>query len=103
MVFAIDVFEVDEALFELRRAGSRVDVQPKALQLICHLVRNRERVLATGELFEVLCPDQTVGPTSLPRAVREARLAVDDSGASQSTVRTARGRGYRFASVRTRR
>jgi DNA-binding winged helix-turn-helix (wHTH) protein len=97
MVFEFGDFELDESLFELRRLGQRVNVQPKVLALILQLARNHNRAVTTGELFAALWPGLAVGETSLTRAVRGARLALGDSGASQAVVRTVRGQGYRFA------
>jgi DNA-binding winged helix-turn-helix (wHTH) protein len=90
-------FELDDERFELRRRGARIAVQPKVLTLILHLVRNHERVVSVSELRAVLWPELAVGMTSLTRAVRGARLALGDSGASQEAIRTERRRGYRFA------
>ena len=42
-------YELDLARFELRRAGLRVRVQPKVLDLLVYLVRNRERVVPKEE------------------------------------------------------
>ena len=97
MIFEFGDFELDEPFFELRRLGTRVGVQPKALKLIFYLVKNRERVVCTRELFTLLWQAQSVGETSLTRAVRGARVALGDSGARQSTLKTIRGHGYRFA------
>jgi DNA-binding winged helix-turn-helix (wHTH) protein len=97
VIFEFGDFELDERMFELRRSGRHVGVQPKALRLILYLVENRSRAVSTKELFQVLWPAQTVGHTSLTKAVRRARVALDDNGSSPAAVRTVRGRGYRFA------
>ena len=89
-------WELDDALFELRRAGSPVAVQPKVLALLIHLTRQRDRTVSKAELFQALWPGERVGEGSLTRAVRGARLAVGDSGDGQSVIRSVRGIGYRF-------
>src|SRR5882672_10395367 len=96
MVFEFGDFELDEALFELRCAGRRVDLQPKVLSLILHLVRNRERAVPKPELFERLWPGARVAEGSLTRAVKGARAALGDDGESQAVIRNVRGHGYRF-------
>jgi DNA-binding winged helix-turn-helix (wHTH) protein len=96
MIFEFGDFELDDALFELRRAGQPVSLQPKALNLLMHLVRNRERAVPKSELVAHLWPAEVVGETSLTRAVRGARVALGDSGNSQSMIRNVRGHGYRF-------
>jgi DNA-binding winged helix-turn-helix (wHTH) protein/tetratricopeptide (TPR) repeat protein len=97
MVFEFGDFELDESLFELRHRGVRASVQPKVLKLLFCLVRHRDRAVGQEELIRLLWPTESVGETSLTRAVRGARLALGESGDSQRGIKTVRGRGYRFA------
>jgi DNA-binding winged helix-turn-helix (wHTH) protein len=89
-------FELDEARFELRRAGHAVTVQPKVLRMLLHLVAERERAVTTQELFHVLWPGERVGTTSIRRAVFGVRRALGEHADSQCSVRTVRGFGYQF-------
>jgi DNA-binding response OmpR family regulator len=50
-------YELDEARNELRRGESRVELQPKPLQLLFYLARNRDRVVPDRELLDVVWPD----------------------------------------------
>jgi DNA-binding winged helix-turn-helix (wHTH) protein/tetratricopeptide (TPR) repeat protein len=88
--------ELDLSRFELRRSGRRVRVQPKVLDLLVYLIRNRERVVPKEELLDALWRDVAVAETALTHAVKEARRAVRDTGGRQSVIQTVRGRGYRF-------
>jgi DNA-binding winged helix-turn-helix (wHTH) protein len=97
MIFEFDVFELDAALFELRSRGKRLDIQPKALELLLLLVRNRSRVVATGEIFANLWPSIVVGRDSLTKAVYGARRALREGGLRREAIRTVWGRGYSFA------
>jgi len=45
MSVAFGEFELDIDAFELRRGGRPVGVQPKVLDVLFYLVRNRERVV----------------------------------------------------------
>ena len=89
-------FELDGACFELRRAGRTLTVQPKVLRLLLLLVKERERVVGTDELFRALWPGEHVAMTSIRRAVRGLRQALGESAESQHSVRTVRGFGYQF-------
>jgi len=89
-------FELDEARFELRRAGHAVAVQPKVLRMLLLLVAERERAVSTDELFGTLWPGERVGMASIRRAVIGVRRALDEPGDSQHSVRTVRGFGYQF-------
>ncbi len=95
MVFRFGIFELDERTGELRRAGVPVSIQPKPLALLSLLVRERERVVPSEELFATLWPDAVVSPASLNRAVSHARRAIDDTGRG-SLIRSIPRRGYRF-------
>ena len=65
--------ELDEALFELRRAGRRVPMEPKVFDVLLHLLRHRERVLSKHELLDALWPGEAVSESVLPRCVAAAR------------------------------
>ena len=88
--------ELDPVAGTLTRAGDRVDVDPKPLDLIIHLVRNRRRFVSGEELMSELWPDVTVSPAALASALRDARRALADNGTDQRVIQTRRGRGYRF-------
>jgi DNA-binding winged helix-turn-helix (wHTH) protein/tetratricopeptide (TPR) repeat protein len=95
-VFAFQDFELDGVLFELRRAGRAVPVQPKALKLLLHLVVHRNRSVPVRELLATLWPGERVGTASVKRAVQGARAALGAADAGTSGIRSVRGRGYRF-------
>ena len=97
MLYAFDEFELDDARLELSRSGIRIELQPKVLDLLGYLVRNSDRVVPREELFRRVWPDLHVGPSSLNRAVRAARLALGDHAESQRLILTVPRRGYRFA------
>jgi DNA-binding winged helix-turn-helix (wHTH) protein len=45
--------------------GAAVTLQPKALELLLYLVRNRDRVVAKDELLDEVWPDAVVTESSL--------------------------------------
>jgi DNA-binding winged helix-turn-helix (wHTH) protein len=89
-------YQLDVSAFELRRAGTRVEVQPKMLRLLCHLIECRERAVGSDELMRLLWPDETVGSGSLKRAVCGARQAIGERGGRDSRIRTVHRVGYQF-------
>src|SRR5262245_44840882 len=88
--------ELDAALFELRRGGKRVPVQPKPLALLLYLARHRDRLVTREELVAHLWPDTVLGDDALFHALKMARAAVGDRGRHQSVIETVRGVGFRF-------
>ena len=76
MIFRFGGYELDEEAGELRRRGELVGIQPKPFELLRILLRERERIVSSEELFEALWPGVAVTPSSLTRAVSVARRAI---------------------------
>ena len=95
MRFAFGHHELDAERFELRREGELVAIQPKVLELIIHLIRNRDRAVGPDELFRAVWPETAVTKSSLARAVSLARRAIGDAGRSPISIVTVPRRGYR--------
>jgi len=89
-------FVFDEASRELTSDGQRVDLSPKAFELLAVLLRERPRALSKAELRDRLWPDTFVGETSLPRVVGEARRALGERPGEERLVRTVQRFGYAF-------
>lgn len=87
-------FEIDHALFELRRNGKPVHVEKRVFDLIALLIRHRGRVVLKEELIEGVWKGKPVTSGSLTVAIAQARHALRD-GRSQ-IIRTHHGRGYSF-------
>ena len=71
-------------------------MQPKPLELLFYLVRNRERAVSKQELLDALWPDTAVTENSLTRVVSLARLAIGEREGAMSAIRTLPRMGYRF-------
>ncbi len=95
MIFAFADHELDEERFELRSLGVKVPVQPKVLDVLFVLVRNRDRVVLKRELLSAVWANVAVSEASISRAIMEARRAIGDD--LQQSLLTVRGRGFRFA------
>lgn len=99
VVYAFGDLELDEPRFELRRAGEKVRIEPKVLNLLFCLVRARDRIVLRSEIVDALWPGVTVSEASIWRVVLQARRAIGDN--EQRIVVTVRGRGFRFAAAVT--
>ncbi|WP_327593386.1 alpha/beta fold hydrolase [Streptomyces chartreusis] len=89
-------FELDTARQQLHRAGEPVHVEPRALDLLCHLIEHRDRVVPKDELLDEVWGDRFVSEAALTTALRTARLAVGDTGSRQHLIRTVHRRGCQF-------
>jgi DNA-binding winged helix-turn-helix (wHTH) protein/pimeloyl-ACP methyl ester carboxylesterase len=76
--------------------GNGWHVEPRALDVLHHLVRHRDRVVGKDELLDAVWGDSFVSEAALSTALRTARIAVGDSGSDQRVLRTVHRRGYQF-------
>jgi len=96
MTYRFGQYELDESRRELQKEGQRVDVEPKAFELLVYLLNNRDRAVSKDDLLNELWPRSIVTETALSRCVMKARRAVGDDSDQQSVIRTLHGHGYRF-------
>ena len=94
--FRFTDFEIDIARRELRRAGAIVHVEPQVFDLLVHLIRNRDRIVAKDELIDAIWQGRIVSEATLSSRISAARRALGDSGNDQSLIRTLYKRGFRF-------
>ena len=97
MVLALgDGLELDTLLFELRRRGQRVPLEPQAFDVLAYLVSHRDRVVPKDELMDAIWGGRYVTETAVTSRIKQARKALGDDGQAQRLIRTMHGRGYRF-------
>ena len=78
-------------------------LEPKAFDVLLHLVRHRDHVVTKDELLNAVWSGDYVTESVLPKAVNAVRTALQDSRDKAEFVSTVRGRGYRFiAAVESR-
>ena len=99
MIFVFGDFELDEELYELRRKGVALRLEPKAFDVLLHLVRHRDHVVTKDELLNAVWSGDYVTESVLPKAVNAVRTALRDDSARAAYVATVRGRGYRFVAA----
>jgi class 3 adenylate cyclase len=96
MIYVFGEWELDLSLYELRRAGRAVKLEPQVFNVLAYLVQHHGRVVPRQELLSRLWPDQHIGDSALERCIMAARKAVGDSGNAQCMIKTLHRRGYRF-------
>lgn len=87
--------ELDEARRSLSARGREIRLQPRVFDLLCYLVRHRDRVVSKDELLDALWPGTVVVDNALQRVVSLARSALAEVGV-EDAVRTYARHGYRF-------
>ena len=97
MVLLLDgCIEFDAELFELRRGGVAVPLEPQAFDVLRHLVDHRDRVVSKEELMDAVWHDRFVSDTAVTSRIKQIRRALSDDGQQQRVIRTVHRRGYRF-------
>src|SRR5215218_5622313 len=96
VTFRFEDFALDPNRRELRREGSVIDVEPQVFDLICYLVRERERVVTKNELLDEIWNGRVVSESTLTTRINAARRALSDSGNQQRLIRTILRKGFRF-------
>jgi len=96
-VIRFDEFELDTSLFELRKSGERIPVEPQVFDLLVFLAKNHARTVTKEEIFAEIWGNRIVSDAALSSQIKAARRALGDDGTSQRIITTVHGRGFRFA------
>jgi DNA-binding winged helix-turn-helix (wHTH) protein len=96
MRVTFDEFVLDTGTRELSRGDRRLDLTPKAFDLLAMLIANRPRVVTKTELQERLWPDRFVVDKNLANLVSEIRDALGETPSHPRFIRTAHRIGYAF-------
>ncbi|WP_367325826.1 alpha/beta fold hydrolase [Streptomyces sp. HUAS ZL42] len=100
-VYRFGQYALDADRRRLSHAGQRVDVEPQALELLCHLVEHRGRVVPEKELRDRMGHGHAVSEAALATSLRTARLAIGDSDTRQQMIRAVSPHGYRCVAQTT--
>jgi serine/threonine-protein kinase len=94
--FQFGSFVLEGRLQRLLRGGQIVPLKPKAYDLLCKLLADRDRVLSKDELLDYLWPRQEVGEANLTQTIYELRQALGETARNANWIETVPRRGYRF-------
>lgn len=96
-VYEFDSFILDEKEKVLLRDGERVQLTPKALELLIVFVSRAGLVLEKEELMEIVWPDTFVEEANLAVNISMLRKALGEMPGGGQYIGTLPRRGYRFA------
>lgn len=88
--------ELSPASHELFLSGQSSSVEPQVFDLICYLVKERDRLVTRDELIEVVWGGRIVSDSAVSARISAARSAIGDDGTAQRWIRTLPRRGFRF-------
>lgn len=88
---------IDFERLELRRAGRRVELPARALEVLAALARAEGRIVSRNELLDAVWGvDQVVNPRTVDNLVVKLRQAIEVDPDRPHHLLTVHGRGYRF-------
>lgn len=96
-VYEFDSFILDENEKVLLRNGERVQLTPKALEMLIVFVSRAGLVLEKEELMEIVWPDTFVEEANLAVTISMLRKALGEMPGGGQYIGTLPRRGYRFA------
>jgi DNA-binding winged helix-turn-helix (wHTH) protein len=79
-----------------RKLNANKQLEPRLVNLLCHLVNNQDRVISRDELVQVLWPRVIVNENSLTRAVSELRKQLRHDDSDLQYIETIPKKGYRL-------
>ena len=96
MIYRFDNVVIDRAAFRLLKDGTAVRLEPKAFEVLVHLIEGRDRVVSKQELLDEVWRGTAVTENSLTRAVAQIRKVLGDDLQSPRYIQTVPTKGYRF-------
>ena len=79
----------------LYRAGERIELEPRPLEVLAELLRHPGELVTKTELMDVVWAGRVVTESALARSVSKLRAALDEP--TQASIVNVHGYGYRFA------
>jgi DNA-binding winged helix-turn-helix (wHTH) protein/tetratricopeptide (TPR) repeat protein len=89
-------FVVDRARYRVYRGAEVLELTPKLLDLLLHLVDHAGSLVTKEQLLDALWPGANVTDNALAQAVSELREALGDDASTPRYIKTVTRRGYRF-------
>lgn len=96
MQFGFDNHRLDTERRELLRGAMPVALQPQVFDVLVHLLRNRDRVVAKDDLIAQIWCGRSVSDSTFTSRINAARTAIGDDGKQQKLIRTVPRKGLRF-------
>jgi pimeloyl-ACP methyl ester carboxylesterase/DNA-binding winged helix-turn-helix (wHTH) protein len=96
VIYTFNQCALDTERYQLSLLDKPVSIEPLVFDLLVYLVENRDRVVTREELLDKLWQGKVVTDSALGARLKDARKAVQDSGAKQEVIKTFHGRGYQF-------
>jgi Tol biopolymer transport system component/DNA-binding winged helix-turn-helix (wHTH) protein len=95
-VYEFGDVRVDLGRMAALRGGVAIPLEPKAFDVLVHLIEHRDRLVTKEELLDAVWTGTFVTPNVLSRAVAQVRKGLGDESQDARFIETIAKRGYRF-------
>lgn len=95
-VYEFGDVRVDMGRMAALRGDAAIPLEPKAFDVLVHLIEHRDRLVTKDELLDAVWPGTFVTPNVLTRAVAQIRKVLGDESQDARYIETVAKRGYRF-------
>ena len=99
LLYFFEEYSLDTDRRELRRGDNLLPVEPKAFDLLAHLIGKRDQVVSKEDLIAGVWLGRLVSDSALTSCINAARVAIGDSGESQRLIKTLPRKGVRFVGI----
>src|SRR5262249_39215834 len=89
-------FIADRVSYRVLRGDRVLDLTPKLLDLLFHLLNHSGALVTKDKLLEALWPGANVTENALAQAMSDLRHALGDDAGEPRFIKTIARRGYRF-------
>ncbi|WP_426416112.1 winged helix-turn-helix domain-containing protein [Aestuariirhabdus sp. LZHN29] len=96
MIYQFKDMLIDTQRYEVRRGGEPVPVEPLLFDLLVYFVSHPGQLFSHDELVQAVWRGRCVSDSTINSAIKNARKALGDNGATQTYIKTVHGRGFRF-------
>src|SRR6187401_525494 len=94
--YEFENIRVDVARFQVTRAGTALELEPKALEVLIFLLERRDRLVLKEEILDGVWRDTFVTPNALTRVIAQLRKTLGDDAQEARVIETVPRKGYRF-------
>lgn len=94
--FRVGAWNVDPTSGEIERAGQRVTLTPRAMDVLCFLAARPGVVVSANELLDGVWRGAEVAPGAVYQTILHLRRALDDDATAPSVIENVPRRGYRL-------
>src|SRR5262245_26396965 len=94
--FWFDDVQIDPQAFKVWKAGSEVQLEPKAFSLLLLLIERRGELVTKDEILDAVWKETNVTENALTRKIAMLRRTLGDDSRQARYIQTVHTRGYQF-------